>query len=148
LKVWAGAASTVAAKIKKAAHAVSQLRKLAASPPRRCRISSLRNFVIISSPLSWSYEPDWPCGIIGTSRELACCYSWTNRAATTSASDWQLAGSTVLSELPAAKGYFLGKTTILSGLVILCGEPGAWLTLFGVIVNTYSLLADRLMANR
>jgi hypothetical protein len=30
----------------------------------RCpRISSLRNFVIISSPLCWSYEPSWPCGI-------------------------------------------------------------------------------------
>lgn len=34
------------------------------------------------------------------------------------------------------------------GLVIACGEPGAWLWAVGVTVNTYSLPADRLRAYR
>lgn len=42
--------------------------------------------------------------------------------------------------------YVFGKTMIDAGFAMLCGEPGAWLTLVEVTVNTYSLPALRLIA--
>jgi hypothetical protein len=41
-----------------------------------------------------------------------------------------------------------GRTMMFCGLGMLCGEPGAWLTLFDVTVNTYNLLAVGLSAYR
>ena len=35
---------------------------------------------------------------------------------------------------------------MLCGFVMVYGEPAAWLTLVGVMVNTKTWLADRLMA--